>query len=283
MRENNSPEHSQITTLATDLDGTFIPLHDNKAHVNALQKIQSLRNKPLTLLYVTGRHLSSVQKGIKQYALPIPDGLICNVGTEFYDVRKGDFVSNQSYADTLQEIIGNMDKQTLLSILKKVSEIRLQEEEKQGAFKTSFYLDKNILTEKDEEISQLLQEHHAPYEVVSSIDPFTNDGLIDILPRQVNKAFALHWWAKQNEQHPSNMVFSGDSGNDFAALTGGFRGVLVNNSPENLQVKIRQQLGVHADTHFYYSQETATSGVLEGLEYFLNPAFTASCEGRSKR
>lgn len=268
MREVKASEHSPIKMLASDMDGTFIPLADQPTNRTDLIKIEEIIKGKICLAYVTGRHLSSVQAAIKEYQLPIPSFIICNVGTELYREVDGDFVFVENYHHELESIISMYPKSHVISLLDKFDALQLQEEAKQGDFKTSYYCDQSLLSEVGEKTKEALRKENAPYEIISSVDPFNQDGLVDVLPTGVNKSFALHWLVKEEGLHPDEVIFCGDSGNDLAALAGGFRGVLVQNSPEQLVLEAKALLGAKFDTHFYKAKKQATSGVLEGLLFY---------------
>ena len=66
-----------------------------------------------------------------------------------------------------------------------------------------------------------------------------------------------------------SIVFAGDSGNDLAALTAGYRAILVGNADRSLA---HQALQAHQQSNWsdrlYLAREKATSGVLEGCRWF---------------
>jgi len=110
----------------------------------------------------------------------------------------------------------------------------------------------------------------APWSLISSIDPFTGDGLIDVLPKGVSKASAIEWWASQQGLSQDEIVFAGDSGNDAAALSAGYLVVTVGNARESV---VNETCQAHiasgwTDRH-HHSERPATSGVLDGLTQFL--------------
>jgi hypothetical protein len=53
------------------------------------------------------------------------------------------------------------------------------------------------------------------------------NGLIDLLPTNVSKAHALAWWVDHARMMPDSIVFASDSGKELAALTAGYRAILV--------------------------------------------------------
>ena len=150
--------------------------------------------------------------------------------------------------------------------LKLPSGLRLQEPEKQGEFKISFYVDANELSDIGQECQRQLDISNAPYGIISSVDPFNGDGLIDFLPSGVDKASAARWLAGHLEaNYEQEVVYAGDSGNDFAALTSGCRSILVGNADRSLAQQI-QALPVAEQV--FLSDKTASSAVLEGIRRY---------------
>ena len=106
--------------------------------------------------------------------------------------------------------------------------------------------------------------------MICSTDPFNGDGLIDILPAGVSKAFALNWLLKQENAASSEAVFAGDSGNDYAAMIGGFNTIVVGNASEDLRLKVTDFFEQQkCDVDLYCARSKATSAVLEGVEHFI--------------
>jgi alpha-amylase len=69
--------------------------------------------------------------------------------------------------------------------------------------------------------------------------------------------------------NPEVIVFAGDSGNDFAALTTGYRAILVGNSERSMAERACQ---AHREStwkdRLYLARGKATSDVLEGGRWF---------------
>ncbi len=264
-------ESLQPSILATDLDGTFIPLKDNDANQRDLRCLASeLQDRDLDLIFVTGRHFTSVQAAIADHRLPLPGWIICDVGTSlFARSAAGEYESVASYAQHLESRIAGHTVDDLRQQLQAITGLRLQEPEKQGPFKLSYYADAEALSKRVDQIQAVLDAEAAPYTVIASVDPFNQDGLIDLLPTGVSKAFALRWWTEQYEYDQRSIVFAGDSGNDLAALTAGYRSILVANALQNV---VQQAVAAHRQQgwpdRLFLATQTATSGVLEGLRHF---------------
>lgn len=262
------------TVLASDLDGTFIPLDDHPENQNDLSiLVDQLQRLERTLLYVTGRHFELTQQAIKEKGLPTPDWLICDVGTSIYhrDPRDADkFNLIPDYQEHQARIVSELPVAELRQVIsERISGLRLQEPEKQGRFKLSYYTAADQLPDQVAAIEALLKELDAPYSLIDSVDPFTGDGLIDFLPQRISKAAALAWWVEFEELQPESVVFAGDSGNDLAALTAGYEAILVGNADRAIA---RQAYDFHRRSgwrnRLYLARHAATSGVLEGCRWY---------------
>lgn len=257
--------------LATDLDGTLIPLDNDSQNARDLLTLsETIRASNTTLMYVTGRHFDLTLKAIQQHGLPEPDWIISDVGTTILQ-RNDDhsFHTIEPYQCHLNTIVADMPVTELKQELRNIYDLRLQEPQKQGPFKLSFYVDAEQLAELSLQIEQTLQKRNAPWSVISSVDPFNGDGLIDLLPASVSKAYALHWWTEALSLCPESVLFAGDSGNDLAALTAGYRAIVVGNADDSVAVAAKEHHESSGWTdRLYLAQKHATSGVLEGCRWF---------------
>ena len=195
------PEGTGRRVLATDLDGTLIPLDGDPRNRSDLETLATqLLQTNVTLVFVTGRHLSSVMDAIKQFHLPQPGWIICDVGSSLHKRGvSGDFQPVAAYWRHQDALIASMPISDLRERLKSLEGLRLQEQEKQGRFKLSFYADAARLNEVVDRVQQALDQAGAPYSIIRSVDPFNGDGLIDLLPRHCFKSICLvvvgraHW------------------------------------------------------------------------------------------
>ena len=89
------------------------------------------------------------------------------------------------------------------------------------------------------------------------------------MPFGVTKAFALSWWCEQNRCDRSEVIFAGDSGNDTAALVGGYRAIVVGNASRKLAAEVTR---AHAEAgwtdRLCLATGTSTAGVVEGMRWF---------------
>ncbi len=259
------------SVLATDLDGTLIPLNHDPQNLADLKILGSaLAAADKRLVFVTGRHFTSVLEAIQEHALPCPDWILCDVGTSIYRrMESGEFVLDESYCQHLETIVQDMPVSAVHEQMGEIPGVRRQEAEKQGRFKLSYYAPAQHLQAIAEQMRQVLRRCSAPYNLIASVDPFNGDGLVDLLPAGVSKAYALQYWARSMQVQPEEIVFAGDSGNDTAALTAGYRAILVANADRRLA---RQVADHHRSAgwsnRLFLAPYSATSGVLEGCRWF---------------
>ncbi|MGV3484808.1 MAG: HAD-IIB family hydrolase [Planctomycetaceae bacterium] len=264
---------SKNRLLATDLDGTLIPPEtatDHSPELRALQRLkQSALEGELAIVYVTGRHIESVLQVMETVSLPRPTWIICDVGSSLYVSQQESYQIVDDYVTHLDQVTGGCDAQSLRSILFSVDGLTLQEAEKQRRYKLSYYCDSMRIQTCVAHIETILQAQDLPYGVISSIDPFDGRGLIDVLPANIDKAYALNWWAAWQGLDPKQIVFAGDSGNDYAAFISGFRGILVGNADIALADRLRMH-HLHAGTsdRIYFAKSIHTAGVLEGCRHY---------------
>ncbi len=259
--------------LASDLDGTIIPLEWNdlrRAEVEELALAMGARDD-LAVAYVTGRHLSLALEGIRYYGLPRPDALVCDVGTSVYYPDGADsFTEDQVYAERMQEAFGAMTGANLRKVLETVEGLTLQEEEKQGAFKVSFYFPVGVARERlVATVGERLGRVGARVKMVDSLEAGGGRGLLDLLPRGISKGYAVRYLQERYGLPREGVLYAGDSGNDMDALLSGFNAVVVGNAPGALTELLRvaaQRAGLQ--DHLYFAKGWYAGGVLEGGRHF---------------
>jgi HAD superfamily hydrolase (TIGR01484 family) len=268
MKFFNPQPQIPAQVLATDLDGTFIPLPGNSQNREALKAFQ-LKHEAAAfpLVYATGRHLDSVIDAINTYELPQPEWIVCDVGSSI--VRRGhrDYALYDAYREHLSGLVGDIQRGVIEERLSAITGLHLQQPDHQTEYKISYECVAEDLGRLLEQVERSIEE--LPYSVLGSIDPFDKRGLIDVLPISVSKAYALLWLSTHADYDPNAVIYSGDSGNDLAALASGFRAIIVGNASEDLAAKVKLlQAERNIVDRFYQAQGEATSGVLEGCRHY---------------
>ena len=262
--------------LVTDLDGTLIPIDSDPEQCSDLLELKNcLGTHQTPLVFATGRHYESVLCAIKEFQLPNPQFMIADVGTSIFTNEAGRFLPIEQYANYLCRIVGNMDTGKLSSCLEDIGGIQIQESDKQGPFKLSYYADATNLENLVSEIEDRLREIDAPYRTIDSVDPFNGDGLIDLLPKDTSKSAAITWLSNFNGWPIENIVYAGDSRNDLAAMQAGYNTIIVGNACDLLrQDVIRYHNERGWVNRVFIANKPASSGVLQGCKRFglLNKA-----------
>lgn len=270
MDHFNLQSLSAPRVLGTDLDGTLIPLPDSEENRRDLKILaKGLSENKRELVFATGRHFESMLEAVEENGLPQPEWMICDVGTSIYHSTRDGFRSFGPYQEHLSEKIGGMDRAAVEGALASVDGLELQGEPSQGPFKISFFSEASRVEELEEQIEAICGKAGLPFTCMGSVDPFNGKGLLDLLPNGVSKAYALIWLATHADFRPEELVYAGDSGNDFAAIVAGFRSIAVGNASDKLIRKIETEMEAKGiPKRFYHATGKATSGVLEGCRHF---------------
>ncbi len=235
MRHFNPLPDVPARILASDLDGTLIPLPDNAGNTNDLKAIKTAHDAgELPLVFATGRHFESVLEAIAQYQLPEPEWIVCDVGSRIYRRMGLNYENFEPYEAHLQDLVGDSERDVIERLLADLPGLELQRPEHQTEHKISYQCAAGVLEKLTTEVRQRLEQAAVPYSALGGLDPFLNIGLIDVLPGTVNKAYALIWLATHADFKPDEVVYAGDSGNDEAALACGFRAIVVQNASPGL-------------------------------------------------
>jgi HAD superfamily hydrolase (TIGR01484 family) len=264
--------------LCTDLDRTLIPNGREPESPGARERFRRfVAEQGATLAYVSGRHRALVEQAIRDYALPLPDYVIGDVGTSLYRVRDGSW----SRVSDWEEIIGadwaGLDRVALAARFADLSELRLQEPEKQNRYKLSYYapadLDPGPLLER---MRERLAGTQARASLVWSIDEAAGAGLLDVLPEGATKYHAVVFLMGLTGHDESTTLFAGDSGNDLEVLASRIPSVLVANGHPAVRSqaqRLAEERGCedrlyHAVGGWKGMNGNYSAGILEGVAHF---------------
>jgi HAD superfamily hydrolase (TIGR01484 family) len=270
MTDCNPETDFNPKVLATDLDGTLIPLPDSPDHKAALEILQAACDDQIfRMVFCTGRHFESVLDAIDDFQLPRPEWISCDVGSSIYHHTGTVYEPYIPYAEHLRVKISDSSNSDIISMLHGLPGLSMQEEGHQQEFKISYECESSRTDDLVEQISKLLIDFKLSYGAHGSVDPFLDRGLIDLLPAGVSKAYALNWLSTHADFSPDEVIYAGDSGNDYPALTSGFRAIVVANASKGLVGKVKNTLKKKdMESRLYLAKTEATSGVLEGCRHF---------------
>ncbi len=223
--------------LCTDLDRTLIPNGEQPESTGARELFRRLYDSSaIDLAYVTGRHLALILGAIEEYQLPMPDYVIADVGSTICKARDG----NWDRVDDLDKLLATdwceYSGLDLHLLLEGILGIELQESEKQGRFKLSYYVELSmdagplIAT-----IEKRLDEKGIAANLIFSIDEEKNVGLLDLLPKSASKLHAIRFLMDRTGYSEKEVIFAGDSGNDLDVLVSSLPSILVANATDDVR------------------------------------------------
>lgn len=259
--------------LCTDLDRTLIPNGVQPESSAARARFERLvKREDMTLVYVSGRHRTLIEQAIAEFGLPQPDFAIADVGSTIYQVDAAGWRQWAKWEEQIAPDWCNLSHDELYRSLSVFPALTLQEGEKQGRHKLSFYVPLQIdaqalLVEMDTQ----LREAGIRANLIWSIDEAAGTGLLDVLPASAGKLHAIRFLMQQQDFSLSSTVFAGDSGNDLDVLLSNIPAVLV----ANADAEVRQQAATAGAATLYVAHGgylgmngNYSGGILEGVAHY---------------
>jgi sucrose-6F-phosphate phosphohydrolase len=262
-----------IKLLASDLDGTLIPMHVNEERRELIRRFNDAVGavRETSLAYITGRHFDYALSGIQSVGLRLPDYIVCDVGTSIYTFANETWQLDNEYEERMRESWGGRKGRDVAHLLDHITELSEQESSRQSDFKQSYTaapeVSVDVLADK---IESALAAESVEASIIISTDAREGVTLIDILPPMSSKARALEYMQERLELDAGEILFAGDSGNDLLAFSSGVRAVVVGNTPGNVCDELRRMIaeGNVAGDHVYFATAHDVGGVLEGCRHF---------------
>ncbi|GAA3784541.1 HAD-IIB family hydrolase [Flavobacterium ginsengiterrae] len=237
--------------LVSDIDGTLIEpkfdnpgLHDLKTHlINRTEK--------MAFAMASGRNLELVKKVIDEEQFPLPDFIICSVGTEIYYTNGTDYILDKGWAKFLS---GRWKRDDIVNRLKEVKWIKAQEDNAQNPYKISYYYEKEQYDH--DELIRVLGPNWYKVNIIPSHGQF-----LDFIPKRASKGNAIKFLCRKWAIPLINVIAAGDSGNDIDMFRGPVKGIIVGNRSA--------ELAEYETTKSIYVAKTfASEGILEGLKHY---------------
>ncbi|OIO71659.1 MAG: haloacid dehalogenase [Zetaproteobacteria bacterium CG1_02_53_45] len=258
--------------LCTDLDRTLIPNGEAPESAGARVLFRRLAGRAeVRLVYVSGRDQSLIEQAISEFDLPVPDDVIADVGATIYDTNKSEWGRLQAWDEEIAPDWKNLQPADLQAGLSDLNALHLQEPEKQGLFKLSYYTPVTWNTPAARAAVEMrLQALGVKANLIWSIDDDRGVGLLDILPASANKRHAIEFLAARYGFARCEMLFAGDSGNDLDVLASPIPSVLVANASDEVR---RDALALDGDLYlaqggYLGMNGNYSAGILEGLAHY---------------
>ena len=254
--------------LASDMDGTVIPLEEGKERDEEIRRFRQLmeENSQVALAYVTGRHLELGMAGVEKHRLPFPDIFVCDVGTTIYFHNHKNWQHDEGYREELTKSWSRHTGPDIASFLEGINGLETQEAEKQGEFNLGRGHDAEAVLQS---IRNRLTGRGLTANIIYSVDSLKDIGLVDVLPPVAAKDYALAYLQKKLGLEQERVVYAGDSGNDLLAFVSGFNAIIVNNTAEPVKEEVRRQARVKGiEAQIFFASARFVQGVMEGCFHF---------------
>jgi sucrose-phosphate synthase len=186
---------------------------------------------------------------LNEYDLPEPDVMITSVGSEIYYGA-----ARHTDQGWRAHIAHQWNRAKIQKILDELDFLEYQEEDTQREFKVSYNMDpgKDRLTM----VHHMLQSNRCRYTLI-----YSHEQLLDILPHRASKGKAIRYLSYKWNIPLSNIIVSGDSGNDAEMLRGDMAGVVVGNYS-------RERERFRGTRKIYFAKAECAGGILEGLQHY---------------
>lgn len=232
--------------IISDIDNTLI---GNDEAFYAFAKMLKENEGTICFGVATGRPIDSVMALIKRYDVIFPDIIISSVGSEMY-YRGGTFADRGWQT----HISKSWYREKIKFILDKLDFLTYQEDENQGNYKISYYME----DQKDRvaQLHDVLVKNKCHYNLIYSHGKF-----LDILPHRASKGKAIKYFSYKWGIDLDRIMVCGDSGNDEEMLRGNTLGVVVGNYTKELE-KLKKK------TKIYFSKYKYAEGIIDGIHKY---------------
>ena len=268
-----NPKTKPVTALlASDLDGTLLPVGEDDTHPVAVDEFRRrlAGRSHLGLAYVTGRAPDDALATARRHSLPDPDALACDVGTCVLWPDGDGWRRDEDFNARAVAALEGVTPDDVFGAVGGGTGFRPQGPTHQSEVKISFRLPTGGDAHDElERVRSVISGRGWRLSLVSSRCVFTGVILLDVLPGGVDKAAAVHHIRKTLLLAADDVVYAGDSGNDLAPLTAGFRAIVVGNAAEGLADRSRSFAAAEGRPHgVHVSTRHHLHGVLEGARAF---------------
>ena len=219
--------------LVSDLDGTLL------GHDSSLEEFElwSRNAEEMLVAYATGRNLESVLDCLATKALPCPQFLITNIGTEIWQMPT---VTPAFHWPRLRG--KSWSPSRIMEHMETIPEAELQPTPFQTAWKLSYFF------------------NDMPEQKLRKLTQNSGNRFLDFLPPQTHKGAAVEALASHLSVSADRIIVAGDSGNDISMFEMGYQNIMV----ANAQAELRNL----AFSRTYRAKSAFAAGVLEGLDFW---------------
>ena len=232
--------------LISDIDNTL--LGDPEALERLLELLERHRDR-IAWGVATGRSLELTLEAMTEHHIPMPDILVCSVGTEIYygphlRLDKGwqQHISHRWSPEQVKACMSGLDFLTF------------QEAEGQRRHKISYYMENQ---------PGLLDRVHGALAAakLSCQVIYSHGQFLDLLPLRASKGKAINFIKHKYGFSTEQIMVAGDSGNDEDMLKGAALGLVVRNHSDELN-------HLRGRSRIFFSPLPHAAGIIDGLYHY---------------
>ncbi len=232
--------------MITDIDNTLVG--DEKSMLELFSLLHEHRND-LAWGVATGRSLELTIEAMTEHNFPMPDILICSVGTEIY--YGPDLRHDKGWK---QHISWQWKPEKIKKVLTPFDFLVFQEAEGQRSHKISYYME-----EKNNRLARV-QERLRTMKLRCQVI-YSHGQFLDILPLRASKGKAISYLRYKFNFSSRHVMVAGDSGNDKDMIAGSTRGLVVGNHCPDLK-------SLYGKANIYFSDADYAAGIIDGLKHY---------------
>ncbi len=235
--------------LITDIDDTLVG--DDDAMYSLIRLVKD-HDSEVGFGVASGRSLELVKDIFDEKELPTPDLIISSVGTEIY---YGPEIDNLHVDEGWSAHISYQWKpDRIKKIMDEFPFVEMQKEDGERDFKLSYVMENN--DDHLAEIHNRLSQENLRYQLI-----YSHSAYLDIIPQRASKGKAIEYICQKWDIPKSNVLVSGDSGNDYEMIRGRSLGVVVGNHSEELEPLRKNKL-------VYFAEQDYAGGIIEGIQHY---------------
>ncbi|MEV8530202.1 trehalose-6-phosphate synthase [Streptomyces sp. NPDC052000] len=237
--------------LVADLDGTLLG-GDQDGRLRLRRALE--RHPDITVVFATGRSLSSVEAVLRQDSLlPVPRWIIADVGASIIDA------TDMSHVDALERPLraGWPGQEHVREALLGFPQLTYQEVAQEG--RCSFYLAPDGLTRA---LTSAVRNMGCSWS-------FSEDRYFDVLPPRAGKGPAVRQLIHKHQWPLTRLLVAGDSLNDLSLFRLRSHGVIVGNAEAGLTERAPHGSLIHRS---HLDGAAAVLSALQRLDWIKAPA-----------
>ncbi len=266
---------SEPLLICSDMDRTLLPNGVARESPGARPGFARLAAMPaVSIAYVTGRHLSLALNAIRSWRVPLPDFLVCDVGTSIHSLENGRWHAWENWWEHIGEDWRGRNHGDLAELFADLAALELQEKARQGRYKLSYITESQASAAGlVETMEGRLKSQGINARVIWSRDEASANGLVDVVPARATKRHAVEFLMVASGAGYERTIFAGDGSAELEVLASPVHSILVANAADEVRKEALLRAGEEGQLDTLYIAKGGylgmngnyAAGILEGV------------------